>query len=102
MPAAWNGPDGVVIFKRRFNWVAALEPNERVVLVFTGYSGTGPVSLNESPLGELAESPTEFDITERLKPGNELLVELTIGGEGETAGLYDYVLLEVRHAEATK
>lgn len=97
MPSEWAGQEGRVVFKRRFNWLAALEPSERVWLVFTEYGGTGPAHLNDSLLGKLAKAPAEFDITEQLKPVNELSVELSFDDGPETKGLHGYVQLEVRN-----
>lgn len=97
-PAAFAEPAESVVFSRRFNWVAALEPNERVFVVFTGFGGTGSVDLNGSGLGELDSPPGEFEITPLLQPGNELRVSMEFESvdDGQPRGLFGDVRLEVR------
>jgi hypothetical protein len=99
LPAAWEKPGENVVFSRRFNWLAELEPNERVYLVFDGYGGSGPVSVNGIVLGDLTSGPAEFEVTELLQPGNELEVSLSFHEPADRPrGLWGHVMLEVRTA----
>ena len=101
LPAAWGKPGENVVFSRRFNWLAELEPDERVYLVFDGYGGSGPVSVNGTALGDLTNSPAEFEVTQLLQPRNELEVSLSFQGLGDQPrGLWGNVMLEVRTAGA--
>ena len=101
LPAAWEKPDEHVVFSRRFNWLAELEPDERVYLVFDGYGGSGPVSVNGRVLGDLASDPAEFEVTQLLQARNELEVSLSFQGLGDQPrGLWGNVMLEVRHSGA--
>ncbi len=65
---------GRVSFRRRFNWVSALAPHERVWLTFAGADGSAEVLLNGLLLGrqERAGEPFEFEVTSLLRSRNEL------------------------------
>lgn len=98
LPAPWAGDETQVSFSRKFNWIAELENNERVFIVFAGYTGTGEVSLNDRPLGPMTGTPAEFEITPLLQPGNMLKVDMSFDSCDPSAprGLWGNVILEVR------
>lgn len=83
MPADWSpvaGPDfvGRVRHRRFFNRPTGLVPGKRVWLVCEGASERAVAVLNETRLGEItgATSPARFDITDRLAPRNELIIDV--------------------------
>ncbi|MFK7819327.1 MAG: hypothetical protein AB8G99_11465 [Planctomycetaceae bacterium] len=98
LPTQWLGPKTSVRLTRKFNWIAELEPSERVFVVFAGYGGVGSVTVNEQKLGSLPGGPAEFDISPLLQSGNLLEVALDFEAlpEDTTCGLWGDVLLEVR------
>jgi len=83
---------------RRFNWVAEIEPNEHVFVVFTAIGGTGSVELNGTRLGAIEAPPTEFEITGLLQPGNQLQLELQLDNSPDDLpqGFVGSVRLEIR------
>jgi len=107
MPGAWQQQfgelTGKVQLRRRFHWLAKLEVGQIVELVFNGVNGTGAVSVNEQPLGELSSSdqPTRFEITQLLQDANWLVVELEYQDSSNTApgGLWAPVTLEITEPE---
>ena len=65
---------GRIRFHRRFRWVAALAPHERVWLTFAGADGSAEVTLNGLLLGQQERSgePFEFEVTSLLRTRNDL------------------------------
>ncbi len=78
IPAAIETTGDHATISRRFNWVAAIQPDERVFVVFTAVGGTGSVELNGTRLGTIEVPPTEFEITGLLQPGNQLRMVLRL------------------------
>ncbi|HPM81075.1 MAG TPA: hypothetical protein PLF81_10260 [Candidatus Anammoximicrobium sp.] len=83
MPADWNatlGPSfcGRVAYHRRFGRPTGLGPADRVDLVIDGVDASGSVRLNGESLGEipLGWQVWRCDVTARLRPRNELIVEV--------------------------
>ena len=98
IPAAIENTGDHATVSRRFNWVAAIEPSERVFVVFTTIGGTGVAELNGTRLGGIKGPPTEFDITRLLEPGNQLRLALRFDDlpEDQPPGVIGSVRLEVR------
>lgn len=121
IPNTWTGTPldgfrGRVRWRRHFHAPRALEPDERLWLVFDGVDYFADVSLNGTPLGrhEGYFERFEFDVTHLVRPRNELVVEVDcpaesdpeykrlIRGSLETAfpsfvgGLWQDLALEVR------
>ena len=109
MPCKWKSLFGDVAgnvrFRRRFHKPTNLEQHEQVYLVLEEVKGRVQISLNGSVLGT-AENPDEtidFEITESLKPFNELSVEIEFDpasasfNEGSTPEtLWEWVAIEIR------
>lgn len=102
IPGLWQGEATAVRFLRRFNWLAELEPQERVLLVFTGYGGTGLLEVNGTKLGELSGGPAEFDVTNLLQPRNDIALSLSMHAVEPPRGLWGDVVLEVRVVDRDK
>ena len=85
-----------MVFVRNFNWLAELQDNERVWLVFAGYGGSGTLKVGGTNLGALDGGQSEFEITTLLQPRNLMEVELEFGDEEQPPGLWGDVRLEVR------
>lgn len=99
LPAEWTQTGaGSVTFSRAFNWVAELQANQHVFIVFTEYGGSGPVSVNGTALGQLPGEAISFEITSLLQPRNQLVVQLSFEGVPDDAsrGLCGDVCLEIR------
>lgn len=99
MPCRWAdgglaGFAGQVRFRRHFGFPGRIDPHERVWLTFAGSAGAAVVQLNGESLGmHPGDAPFEFDVTGKLKPRNDLIVDI----EGpEDGGLCGEVALEVR------
>jgi len=108
---------GVVRFERSFNKPSGLTSGESVWLVVTKVDAIGEVNLNGEPLGvippsceqleENAEGDWRIDITEHLKPGNVLQIDVDLPLEredspplprsrkGEGGGIIGEVRLEI-------
>ncbi len=108
MPQSWQElfghQSGTAQFERRFQQPTNLESHERVAIVFDGIGGTGNVSLNHQPLGEIETSDQMqcFDITDCLQPSNLLTVEIGCDADfdfSNPAGLYDVVAIEISGEE---
>lgn len=86
---------GRVRLRRRFGYPGRIDPHERVWLTFAAADRDVTVSLNDELLGHHrgAFEPFEFEVTARLRPRNELIVELEGPADG---GLWGEVALEVR------
>lgn len=114
LPASWAetlGADfrGRVKYTRSFAAPTNIAAQERVWLLIDGVDHTGVISLNGVELARLEGylSHTSLDVTDRLKPRNELVVEIALpedpegklprcGRHGRAGGLLGEVRLEVR------
>ncbi|HLN28052.1 MAG TPA: hypothetical protein VK395_09915 [Gemmataceae bacterium] len=87
---------GRVRFRRRFGRPRQVDSEERIWLRFAGVKGDAEVSLNLQILGKHEDSlgSFEFEITERLRERNELIVD--VESREEDGGLYGDVVLEIR------
>jgi hypothetical protein len=101
MPCCWHESGladfaGRVRYRRRFGYPGRIDDVERVWLNFAGAGDSAAVTLNGVELGQIAQpgQPFEFEVTQLLRPRNELLVEIT--GVAPKAGLWGEVALEVR------
>jgi hypothetical protein len=100
VPCRWAdgglaGFDGRVRFRRRFGYPGRIDSYERVWLTFAGAAAQAAVALNGTALGlHDGEGAFEFDVTDLLRPRNELVVD--VEGPAESAGLWGEVALEVR------
>lgn len=119
MPSDWaetlgRNFRGRVRYVRNFNCPTALEPHEKVYVVFEQIDAHGEISLNGEHLGEakLADCPIRYEITQLLIPHNELTVDVTLaelavheeeehrqGRAGEAGGLCGEVRLEIVSGE---
>src|SRR5262245_55433798 len=68
---------GAVCFRRRFGYPGRIDPGERVWLVIEAPAGPLTLSLNGEPIGWCA-GDAEWDVTDRLRPRNELVIETTL------------------------
>jgi hypothetical protein len=93
--------------QRKFGCPTCLDPHERVWLVIEMPARPGEATLNGLPLGPFHNTakPTEFDITERLKERNVLVLDFdfvrplfTASSRDSAAGelLFKDVRLEIR------
>jgi len=114
LPASWAatlGADfrGRVRYTRSFAAPTNIAAQERVWLLLDGVDHTGVISLNGAELARLEGylAHTSLDVTERLRPRNELAVEIALpddpegklprlGRHGRAGGLLGEVRLEVR------
>lgn len=105
---------GKVRLTRHFHEPTGLDPSSRVDLAIDSVDGLGIANLNGELLGNLGESPmpARFDITARLRPRNELVIDVVrtevsgnhLGGDLQTSrrqspltgGLVGEVRLEIR------
>jgi hypothetical protein len=100
VPCRWAdgglaGFAGRVRFRRRFGYPGRIDAHERVWLTFAGADSRAEVVLNGAALGHHeGEGEFEFDVTDLLRPRNELVVD--VEGPAESAGLWGEVALEVR------
>jgi hypothetical protein len=100
VPCRWAdgglaGFAGRVRFRRRFGYPGRIDAYERVWLTFDGADTWAEVALNGAALGRHeGEGAFEYEVTNLLRPRNELVVE--VEGPAETAGLCGEVALEVR------
>jgi hypothetical protein len=121
MPADWGptlGPDfrGRVSYCRRFGCPTGLGAGDRVELVIDRVDAFGCALLNGRPLGEIAAGGQIWrgDITARLMPRNELVIEVELpylteespplarlGRDRLPGGLIGEVRLEIFVATAT-
>lgn len=93
LPAVWaEDYHGGVRLRRRFGYPGRIDAHERVWLLVEGLHQDATVSLNDVELGRVTHS-AEFEITARLQPRNELVVELDVV-PGATP--FEEVRLEVR------
>lgn len=108
MPAEWRtsfgSAAGTARFRRRFNRPTNLDADERVFVVLDGVGGTGEARLDDRRLGTVdgAQGSAAFDVTDLLKPANELVVELEFDpavDESVRGGLWGPVAIEIRRAE---
>ncbi|MFO0842713.1 MAG: hypothetical protein U0797_10010 [Gemmataceae bacterium] len=92
MPGSWGDFAGRARYRRHFGYPGRLDEFERVWLTFDRVADRASVTLNGAELGPL-EGGGEFEVTARLRPRNDLAVEVE-GGPG--GGLVGEVALEVR------
>lgn len=83
LPHDWTsgvecGDDGRICWRRRFSQPSGLDPGEAVWLCIAGRGATLAIALNGESLGTItgAETARDFDVTNRLKPRNELAIEV--------------------------
>lgn len=103
MPTSWQSAfrqkSGCIRFSRRFQRPTNLDDNERVHIAFDGIGGHAIIAINNEEIGRLSDSndTNSFDITEKLKPSNELTVELTFSPDKQRApgGLHLPVAIEI-------
>lgn len=108
MPTSWQSAfgqkSGCIRFSRRFQRPTNLDDNERVHIAFDGIGGYAVIAINNEEIGRLSDSDetNSFDITEKLKPSNELTVELTFSPDEQraTGGLYLPVAIEIHVVNA--
>jgi|SRR4051812_3068876 hypothetical protein len=102
--------DGTIRFTRRFHRPTGLNANSRVWLVVGDFHGDAEVSLNDRLLGPTDCSkaaamvgtahPTEFEITEMLRPEN--VVSILVGPvtkEQEPPDGFGLVRLEIEESQ---
>ena len=81
VPATWRSlfgdTAGTARFRRRFHKPTNLEPHERVRIAVEEPIGPARLTLNGDPLHEAPGAPGRFDVTDALRPYNELTVEIT-------------------------
>jgi hypothetical protein len=100
MPCCWvdgglPGFVGRVRFRRRFGYPGRIDTHERVWLTFAGARAVAEVWLNGQLLGRHeGPGPFEFEVTNLLRPRNELTVE--VEASDLCGGLWGEVALEVR------
>jgi hypothetical protein len=96
-----------VRWRRRFNRPTGLAAQPRIELVCQYFTrGTMGVILNGQPLGTILGDgrPAAFDVSDRLAPGNELVIECAASQAGPTPAAWpiDYppgeVCLEIGDA----
>ena len=87
-PGDWGeslGADfrGRARYTRRFRQPSGLETRERVWLVIEGVDASGCVQLNGQRLGDVHGYAlrASFDVTERLQPQNELVIDVDLPPE---------------------
>ncbi len=116
-PCRWSDAgladfEGLVRFRRRFQWVQPLASHERLWLCLGGIDYFATVTLNDYLLGQHAGAflPFAFDITEQVRSTNELIIDVDAPALAEPAaaihlwraalpsggGLWGSVVLEVR------
>ncbi len=88
---------GRVRFRRRFHRPTGLSPHQQVVIVVEQVPPATAVALDDRPLGQTREAgtPTEFDITTRLRDSNVLTLEIELPPPSAT-GPFGEVRLEIR------
>jgi hypothetical protein len=109
IPGDWGNTRGQegrgrVRYTRRFGLPTNLEPNERVSLVIGRVDFSAAILLNGQSLGKQTRDDGEqrYDVTSRLKPRNELQIEMEMpadahrtGRESQLGGLLGEVWLEI-------
>jgi hypothetical protein len=101
LPCRWRDGglerfSGRVRYRRRFSWLARLDSHERVWLTCAGADSRAEFWLNGGRLGAdaAAPGPFEFEISDLLRPRNQLQVE--VEGVEDTGGLWGEVAVEIR------
>ena len=69
---------GRIVHRRKFGRPRTLDPGERVRLVFDHVPGPATISLNGQPIGTTS-GPFSADITELIRPRNEVVVDAADG-----------------------
>jgi hypothetical protein len=98
MPAARetlvrDGAERRIRLRRKFGAPTQVDDFERVWLVVEGLATPAQLSLNGNDLGEHIES-VAFDVTERLRARNELVVEMD--SRGPPGDVWSGIALEIR------
>ena len=75
----FQGFSGLVRFQRSFHQPANLDPHERVFLVISQLCSDAVVRCNDRILN--SETTGEYEVTELLKPFNEVAIDLPISGQ---------------------
>jgi len=104
VPVVWQqlfgAQPGRVVWSRRFQKPTNLDATERVMISATGLAGIGEVRVNSAPLPmeNQPEVGFRFDITEALKPTQNLLeIEMECETEQQTAkwGMTEPAVIEI-------
>jgi hypothetical protein len=103
MPQNWQtlfgDTAGLARFSRWFHAPTHLDPDERVWLSFAGIGGTGQISLNGHSLQQVTneESSVAVDLTDHLRPRNQVLIELTHNPATtvQPGGLFGQIALQI-------
>ena len=109
MPCKWKSLFGDVAgnvrFRRRFHKPTNLEQHEQVYIVLAELNGRVQISINDSVLGTVdnPEKTLDYEITQYLKPFNELHVEIefdpastSINEDSKPVTLWEWVAIEIR------
>ncbi len=95
--AGWGGFTGRVRCVRRFGYPGRIDAHERVWLTCAGVDKDAEFMLNGELLGSASGAgPVEFEITNLLRPRNELIVNIL--SPEPRGGLFGEVALEIRCA----
>ncbi|MBX9652779.1 hypothetical protein K2Y11_04090 [bacterium] len=86
--------------RRPFQWVAPLQADEKVSLLLEGITPSARVMLNGEEIGSTSGTwdAHRFDVTDKLKPRNELILHFESGFD--RAGIRRQVILSVESALA--
>ena len=104
IPVSWQdlfgSTPGTARFRRRFHRPTNLDPHEQVRIRFENLGGSAVVALNRAQLGTIsrAQSAAAFNITDYLKPSNELTVDVTFEPRHDSpthTGLLAPVVIEI-------
>lgn len=89
---------GTARYTRRFNTPTGLEGQERVWLCCEGVHEIADIRLNDRRLGQIGSGShqAEYDITDWLRPHNQLVIE--VSSTGALPGALGEVRLEIRKA----
>jgi hypothetical protein len=99
MPSGWiaaslAGFRGAARFTRRFGYPGRIDDDEHVWLLGDDARGCQSVTLNGTLLSGDAREAFAFDVTPILSQRN--LLELTLQGDTDEAGLWGDIVLEIR------
>lgn len=88
------------LLRRPFQWVAPLQADEKVSLLLEGITPSARVMLNGEEIGSTSGTwdAHRFDVTDKLKPRNELILHFESGFD--RAGIRRQVILSVESALA--
>ncbi|MSU79911.1 MAG: hypothetical protein EXS16_17705 [Gemmataceae bacterium] len=99
MPARWHdaglaGTTGEARFTRKFGYPGRADETEHIWITCDGVTGLRQVSLNGVRFVSELRTEFDFDATAVMAARNHL--EVIIHGEGEDAGLWGEVAMEIR------